>query len=354
MIKILKSLSDCTEWGQVCLLKELYLYETEDEKEVENILDRMLSRLSHINPAVVFYASKVIIKFSALLSDDTLRRGVLRKLSSPLVTLLGGSQSMVYVILKNIQIIIKQCPIIFTDPKVFFVSYKDPLYIKREKLTILTQICNERQHQLIISELHEYCHDPSPDFSKLAIHALWQIAARIDVALDSIYKIFSKILSQDQASSFLGHLLAEICIGIQMLHRKYKNQRETRDLAKWMAKHWVQMSDENSKTAFLYLIQKFPCQDKKELQDLLEGIVEDFQTEDPSVQMGIMGLVMKSYLDSPNLFKKVMEKTLKMATEGSENPDLRDRAYVFWKLIRKNFISIQILIILFYRIIKTN
>ena len=338
MLKILRSISDCTEWGQVCLLKELFQYETSNPKEVENILDRMLSRLSHINPAVVFYASKVIIKFSNKLSDDTLRRGVLRKLSSPLVTLLSGSQSMVYVILKNIQIIVKQCPIVFTDPKVFFVSYKEPLYIKREKLKILVQICTDRQHQTIVSELHEYCHDPSPDFSKLAVHSLWQIAARLDVSLESVYKIFGKILGQDQASSFLGHLLAELCIGLQMLHRKYKSHDKTRELAKHMSKHWAQMGDETSKAAFLYLMQKFPPTAEGELKDLVEGVLEDFKEEEPAVQMAGMGLVMKSYLDKPKEFKGIMQKVLKMATEGSENPDLRDRAFVFWKLIGKKSI----------------
>ena len=100
-------LPDCTEWVQLVLLKILLDYETSDIQQVENILDRMLSRLSHINPAIVFYASKVIIKFSKNLTDETLYRGVLRKLSSPFASLMLGKPDFVYVLLKNFQILVK-------------------------------------------------------------------------------------------------------------------------------------------------------------------------------------------------------------------------------------------------------
>ena len=75
--------------------------------QIENILDRMLSRLSHINPAIVFYSSKVIIKFSKKLKDETLYNGVLRKLSSPFVSLMSGNHAFVYVLLKNFQVLVK-------------------------------------------------------------------------------------------------------------------------------------------------------------------------------------------------------------------------------------------------------
>ena len=98
---------DCTEWSQLVLLKILLDYDTDKMNEIENILDRMLSRLSHINPAVVFYASKVIIKFSKKLKDETLYRGVLRKLSSPIVSLMAGKPEFVFVLLKNFQVLVK-------------------------------------------------------------------------------------------------------------------------------------------------------------------------------------------------------------------------------------------------------
>ena len=105
--KILGGISNCSEWGQINFLKILFDFETENKAEVEDILDRMLSRLSHINPAVVFYASKVIIKFAQKLEDQTLYRGVLRKLSSPFVSLMSSSNEIVYVLLKNFRIIAK-------------------------------------------------------------------------------------------------------------------------------------------------------------------------------------------------------------------------------------------------------
>lgn len=107
MNKVLSGLANCTEWTQLALLKTLLEYDTDDMTQIENILDRMLSRLSHINPAVVFYSSKVIIKFSRKLKDETLYRGVLRKLSSPFVSLMSGEPEFVYVLLKNFLVLVK-------------------------------------------------------------------------------------------------------------------------------------------------------------------------------------------------------------------------------------------------------
>ena len=105
--KMLGGLSNCTEWTQLALLKILLKYDTDDLNQIENILDRMLSRLSHINPAVVFYSSKVIIKFAKKLKDETLYRGVFRKLSSPFVSLMSGENEFVYVLLKNFMVLVK-------------------------------------------------------------------------------------------------------------------------------------------------------------------------------------------------------------------------------------------------------
>ena len=123
------------------MLKILLEYDTDDMEEVENILDSMLSRLTHINPAIVFYASKVILQFSNKLKDQTLYRGVLRKLSAPLTSLMSSSNEMIYLLLKNFQILSQEYNIIFEDPKVFFLNFNEPMYIKTEKLKLLSSLC---------------------------------------------------------------------------------------------------------------------------------------------------------------------------------------------------------------------
>lgn len=56
------------EWGQVFILDCLATYEPR-EKEAETIIERVMPRLSHINPTVVLSSLKVIVTFMDYVED---------------------------------------------------------------------------------------------------------------------------------------------------------------------------------------------------------------------------------------------------------------------------------------------
>jgi AP-1 complex subunit beta-1 len=70
-------------------LEAISTYETTDSKDSENIIERVLPRLAHNNPAVILSAIKVVLKFMENISNTELLKGVVKKLAAPLVTLLS-------------------------------------------------------------------------------------------------------------------------------------------------------------------------------------------------------------------------------------------------------------------------
>jgi len=52
------------------MLEILSSMEIKDTKLAEIIVDRCLSRLSHINPAVILSAIKVILKFTMIINNS--------------------------------------------------------------------------------------------------------------------------------------------------------------------------------------------------------------------------------------------------------------------------------------------
>ena len=60
--KLLAALNECTEWGQVFILDSLGRYTPLDGREAETIIERVLPRLNHQNPAVVLSAVKIVVK----------------------------------------------------------------------------------------------------------------------------------------------------------------------------------------------------------------------------------------------------------------------------------------------------
>lgn len=60
-----------------------------DSKEAELIIERILPRLSHINPAVVFSAVKVVVKYLDYVNSTEIVNHLCTKLTPSLVSLLS-------------------------------------------------------------------------------------------------------------------------------------------------------------------------------------------------------------------------------------------------------------------------
>ena len=87
-------------------MEAVALYDVEESKEAENIIERIMPRLSHNNPAVILAAVKVILKCTDLLEDKELKKTVVKKLAAPLVTLLSCEPEIQYIALRNINFVL--------------------------------------------------------------------------------------------------------------------------------------------------------------------------------------------------------------------------------------------------------
>jgi AP-1 complex subunit beta-1 len=72
--KVLAAVNDSNEWGQVYILEAVALYDVEESKQAENIIERILPRLSHNNPAVILAAVKVIMKSLDKIKEKELKQ----------------------------------------------------------------------------------------------------------------------------------------------------------------------------------------------------------------------------------------------------------------------------------------
>ena len=56
-------------------------------------------------------------------------------------------------------------------------------------------------------------------------------------------------------------------------------------------------------------------------------------TEEVKVQIQLLTATVKLYLQKPDESEDLVTKILKLATEESDNPDLRDRGYIYWRML---------------------
>jgi len=50
-------------------------------------------------------------------------------------------------------------------------------------------------------------------------------------------------------------------------------------------------------------------------------------------QLQILTAVVKLFLKKPDSNQSLVQKVLQVATAENDNPDIRDRAYVYWRLL---------------------
>ena len=56
----------------------------------------------------------------------------------------------------------------------------------------------------------------------------------------------------------------------------------------------------------------------------------------PQVQLALVTASVKFFIQRPNQGQQLVQKVLKWATEDIDNPDLRDRGYMYWRLLATN------------------
>lgn len=111
----------------------------------------MIPRLSHINPGVILSATRVIMKYLDFITDPEAIINYCKKLTMPLISLLNMEPEIVYIALKNINLILQKRPIIIEkEIKFFFCNFNDPIYIKTMKIEILIRLANiDNIHQIL-------------------------------------------------------------------------------------------------------------------------------------------------------------------------------------------------------------
>lgn len=69
---------------------------------------------------------------------------------------------------------------------------------------------------------------------------------------------------------------------------------------------------------------------------LLEDFLDSWSDETHEVQLALLTATVKLFIQRPKIAADLVPKVLKWATEDTDNPDLRDRGYMYWRLLSSN------------------
>lgn len=170
-----------------------------------------------------------------------------------------------------------------------------------------------------------YATEIDVDFVRKSVRAIGKLAIKIAPAAQLC---ISTLLSL--VSTKVSYIVQEATVVIRNIFRKYPNQYES--IISTLCENLDSLDEPEAKAAMIWVIGQYA--DRIEDSDvLLEDFLDSFEEETHEVQLALLTATVKLFIQRPTRGSSLVPKVLKWATEETDNPDLRDRGYMYWRLL---------------------
>ncbi|KAJ8453775.1 hypothetical protein ONZ51_g13406 [Trametes cubensis] len=347
--KLLTALGESSEWGTIYILDSLLRYVPEKHEDAEMIAERVIVQLNHANSAVVLTAIKILLYLMNYMDNRKLMEYICRKMGPPLgefsflspcevqsshiiiVTLLSSGPEVQYVALRNILLIIQRRPAVLkNDVKVFFCKYNDPIYVKLAKLEIMYRLAREENAREVLAELQEYASEVDIDFVRKAVRSIGRLAIKVQPAADACIQALLDLIDTK-----VSYVVQEAVIVIKDVFRRYPGKYE--GIIPTLCQHLDLLDEPESKAAMIWIIGQFANRIDN-ADELMDDLTYTFLEEPTEVQLALLTAAVKLFIYKPHsdTTKALVHKVLKWTTEEVDNPDLRDRGFMYWRMLAIN------------------
>ena len=324
---LMNALHENNEWTQIYLLEGISRYNPTKQDEINEMIERIIPCVSHSNAGVVLSVIKILIKLLDSVENPETIRTVCKKITPSLVTLLSSEPEIQYVALKNINILIQKRPIIFEkDIKIFFSSFTEPLYNKLEKLEIIYKLVSMNNIDIVLNELREYASDVDVQFVRRSVKLIGQCAIKLDKAAQRCVETLVELVKTQ-----VSFVIQEAIIGLKDIFRRYPNTFE--GAMTIINENLRTLDDPEAKAALIWIIGEYSDRIEGAENQLIK-FIDNLKEEPYIIQINILDSATKTFLkcqseESYNILNQVFD----FCTKECENPDVRDRGYMYYRLM---------------------
>lgn len=128
----------------------------------------------------------------------------------------------------------------------------------------------------------------------------------------------------------IPYIVQEATVVIRNIFRKYPNQYES--IIGRIIQNIDELDEPEAKAAIIWIIGQYA--DRIENSDgLLQDYLATFHDETVEVQLALLTATVKFFIQRPTKGQQLVPQVLKWCTEETDDPDLRDRGYMYWRLL---------------------
>jgi AP-1 complex subunit beta-1 len=324
---LLNALPECSEWGQGYVLELLAAYHPATQEACETMISRVLARLAHTNSAVIMGAIKVIAAHASRCGPELLASCVPR-INAALLTLVKSDPETQFVVCKNIHVLLVVFPaLLANNVDYFYIRFSDPPYVKLEKLRLMLKLVNTpAAAESVVKELAVYTGEVDVSFLKEVVSAIAAVAIKVDTVAPRCAQLLMELVTKRP------EVLPQVITASKNIVRKYP---ELLLLDQLLQEHGADaVGDEDAKVSLVWMLGEF-CDFVESGPTILQQFIATLMEQEQTVQLALLSAVVKVFLRNPTGMEATLNHVLDTLTTYSVDPDVRDRAYAYWRLLSK-------------------
>jgi len=163
------------------------------------------------------------------------------------------------------------------------------------------------------------------DFVRKSVRAIGRCAIKVE---SSAQRCVDTLL--DLIHTKVNYVVQEAIIVIKDIFRKYPNQYES--IIATLCENLDTLDEPGAKAAMIWIVGEY-AERIDNADELLESFLDNFTEENAQVQLQLLTAIVKLFLKRPTGTQELVQKVLGLSTQESDNPDLRDRGYIYWRLL---------------------
>merc|ERR1719483_2034353 len=192
----------------------------------------------------------------------------------------------------------------------------------------MIKLANERNIEQVLAELKEYAQEVDVEFVRKAVRAIGRCAIKLEAAAQRCISVLMELVANRA-----DYVVQEAVIVIKDIFRRYPGKYEK--VIAQLRDNLETLDEPEAKASMIWIIGEYADR-ITDAAERLQFFVDSFEEEPLQVQLQILTAAVKLFLKNPKSSKELVQKVLNIATERSDNPDLRDRGYVYWRLLSAN------------------
>lgn len=128
----------------------------------------------------------------------------------------------------------------------------------------------------------------------------------------------------------IPYIVQEATVVIRNIFRKYPNQYES--IITTVIQNIDELDEPEAKAAVIWIIGQYA--DRIDNSDaFLQDYLATFHDEPVEVQLALLTATVKLFIQRPTKGQELVPQVLKWCTEETDDPDLRDRGFMYWRLL---------------------